>query len=413
MRKNIIERLTILNVKCMYCGKKIIDQKRPDGDKDYSKVYRSSEHIIQNALGGRLESESICCDRCNFHLEELVDKKFCDIFAPFVSDIKNFRKTNNANSEPKYSGHAMYSKESRNKIVRAEVIKQSKVKKSQEIIDIEKEDGTENLDKRIKNALKDTKVLFNNFNLNNEYFKQGFSKIAYNYAAYSGIDVKDICEKKFGGQNNELLNIKYKTKVIPYIAGNQFDEFVELRSDFFLFHNLILFSYENTLWCYVNLFNTFQFYVMLSDNYTQQDCIYKILGEEFQYVQSNMPYEYNSYSDVIIQKAKEYAPLIGKDMSYNFYIRNNEVAKNYRIVTPLKYYGGWTYQFILYPSWIVQAQDKKLINISDYTVRKYIQLNKYTLKDKLWLTDEEIQNMSISDRMKVLDLFEKSIQPNV
>ena len=39
--------------------------------------------------------------------------------------------------------------------------------------------------------------------------------------------------------------------------------------------------------------------------------------------------------------------------------------------------------------------------------------DRYTLKDKLWLTDEEIQNMSISDRMKVLDLFEKSIQPNV
>ena len=152
---------------------------------------------------------------------------------------------------------------------------------------------------------------------------------------------------------------------------------------------------------------------MLSDNYTQQDHRYKILGEEFQYVQSNIPYDYNSYNDVIIQKAKEYAPLMGKDMSYNFYIRNNVVAKNYRIETPLKYYGEWNYQFILYPSWIVQAQDKKLINISDYTVKKYIQLNKYTLKDKLWLTDEEIQNMSISDRMKVLDLFKKSIQPNV
>lgn len=397
----------------MYCGKKIIDQKRPDGDKDYSKVYRSSEHIIQNALGGRLESESICCDRCNFHLEELIDKKFCNIFAPFVSDIKNFRKTNNSNSEPKYSGYAMYRKESKNKIVHAEVIKQSKVKKSQEIIDIEKKDGTGNLDKRIKNALKDTKVLFNNFNLDNECFKQGLSKIAYNYAIYSGIDVKDICEKKLGGQNNELLSIKYKTVVIPYVAGNQFDEFVELRSDFFLFHNLILFSYANALWCYVNLFNTFQYYVMLSDNYIQQDCRYKILGEEFQYIQSNILYDYNSYNDVIIQKAKEYVSLMRKDMSYNFYIRNNEVAKNYRIETPLKYYGGCNYQFILYPYWIVQAQDKNLINISDYTVKKYIQLNMYVLKDKLWLTDNEIQNMSISDRMKVFDLFKKSMLPNI
>ena len=77
---------------CSYCNKEIINKKRPNGDTDYSKAYKSSEHIIQNAIGGKLESEKICCDRCNFHIEQLIDKKFCDIFSPIISDIKNFKK---------------------------------------------------------------------------------------------------------------------------------------------------------------------------------------------------------------------------------------------------------------------------------------------------------------------------------
>lgn len=38
-------------MKCIYCEETIL------------KV--SKEHIIQNALGGELQSEDICCDECN------------------------------------------------------------------------------------------------------------------------------------------------------------------------------------------------------------------------------------------------------------------------------------------------------------------------------------------------------------
>ena len=69
-----------MNKICVYCEKEIIQQKRPKNDKDYSKAYISSEHIIQNALGGRIESKDICCDRCNYHIERIVDQKFNKIY---------------------------------------------------------------------------------------------------------------------------------------------------------------------------------------------------------------------------------------------------------------------------------------------------------------------------------------------
>ncbi|MCQ4988452.1 HNH endonuclease [[Clostridium] symbiosum] len=77
---------------CIYCGKEIINQKRASNNKDYSQVFKSSEHIIQNALGGKLESEKICCDRCNYHMEKLVDKKFCVLFAALTSKIEGLKK---------------------------------------------------------------------------------------------------------------------------------------------------------------------------------------------------------------------------------------------------------------------------------------------------------------------------------
>ena len=244
---------------CVYCNKEIISEKRKDEDKDYSKVYLSSEHIIQNSLGGRLESKEICCDRCNFHIEELIDKEFCKIFAPIIASIDNLKKTNKNNSKPKYSGYAL---DEENALVFADVIKQSKVVNSKEILDKEKGKATKDLDKRLKNSYKNCKVVFSDFNLDNYYFKQGISKIAFNYAIYLGInpiEISDAYDIELSGKNKELSSIKFKGKVIPFVAGNKLDEFIELNSDFKLFHNLILFEYSNQLWCYVNLFNTFLF----------------------------------------------------------------------------------------------------------------------------------------------------------
>lgn len=400
---------------CSYCNKEIINKKRPNGDTDYSKAYKSSEHIIQNAIGGKLESEKICCDRCNFHLEELIDKAFCDIFVPFTSDIKDFKKTNNSNSEPKCSGYAISNKGNEKKLVYGEVIKGSKLKKSNELIKIEKEIGTENLNTRLKSSLNESKVVFNKFNLDNNAFKKGLSKIAYNYAIYLGINPKNIsgtCEITLDEEDKQIKDINFNTLVIPFVPGTDFDHFIELETKFILFHNLILFRYKNELWCFIDLFNTFQYYVRLSNKYiTNESTRYEIYGNECQYMQSNMN-DIPVYEDIIMKKASEYAMLGYKYVdacSYNFYVNQDKLNPCFKIETPFKS-NEEVGEHIFYPTWICTNLNQE--DMARYATEKFTRLNDQLIKDKPTISEDEFFNMSKEDQEIFLDLLSKSRNPN-
>jgi len=401
---------------CIYCKKVIIESKRPDKTNDYSKVYMSSEHIIQNALGGKLESENICCDRCNNHIQKLIDDEFCKIFVPFTSEVEDFKKTNNAGSKPKSKGYAILNDGNQSKLLYADVIKKTEVKQSKELINMEKIKGTENLDSRIKSGLENLNVMFQTFDLDNKYFKLGLSKIAFNYAVSLGIDVKilqDVCNVKLDGLNNELTDIDFNTKLIPFVAGNDFDEFIELNSSFQLFHNLILYRYMNQLWCYIDLFNTFQFYVLLTENYSNNEGTrYWIYGNEFQYVQSNRNSNH-TYSDIISEKLEEYHLIEGKNMNslgYDFYFDKNTLTKFFRIETPLENHGNGVYRFIHYPLWVVQAKNRE--EKSKYMTQKYVRLNQFLIESKPIFPIEKTLNMNQEDQNKFWELYFNAKKPS-
>ena len=66
---------------------------------------KSSEHIIQNAIGGILESVDICCPECNLAVEKFVDKDFVKIFSPITNNIDYLPKR--ASTESCYDGQVM------------------------------------------------------------------------------------------------------------------------------------------------------------------------------------------------------------------------------------------------------------------------------------------------------------------
>ena len=78
---------------CIYCGKAIT---KP-----------SKEHVIQNALGGLLESDEICCGNCNNLISQLVDVPFVSTFNGILDCIPDMVKTNKKNSKPSCSGRAI------------------------------------------------------------------------------------------------------------------------------------------------------------------------------------------------------------------------------------------------------------------------------------------------------------------
>jgi hypothetical protein len=224
---------------CVYCGAQI--------------VKRSKEHIIQNAIGGLYESEDICCPDCNNYVSKFIDTPFTKTFSPIVNKIENFTKTNNKNSQPTCSGKAMYENE-----IFDVLIKNGKVISCPE------------LSKKLQcDASKlDFDILSYDFVMENISFKNGIAKIAFNFALEKGICI-DTLKKGVNVQiqNRKIDDITFKYPVIPFVALNPMDEYIELKTDMELYHNLILFNQNGILWCYVDLFNTFQYYVLLSEEW--------------------------------------------------------------------------------------------------------------------------------------------------
>ena len=107
------------------------------------------------------------------------------------------------------------------------------------------------------------------FNLDNEFYKKGMAKIAFNFAVYSDVEVNKL-NRVFDSKNKELMN---KPIVIPFVPMTLFDSIIESQDTYELFHVLRLFNYKNFLYACIELFSTFQVYVLLSDDFSGE--IYK------------------------------------------------------------------------------------------------------------------------------------------
>ena len=242
-----------LRMKCVYCQKEI--------------TKKSSEHVIQNALGGFLETENICCPECNLAVEKNIDKDFVKIFSPITNNIDYLPKR--ASTESCYDGQ----------VICAGKIYDAKFK-GRKIISVPKlqQERKCGLDK-----IKGIVPIFFYFNLQNDVFKNGISKIAFNFAIYSGIDTEILMDfvdvKK---ENYNVTSIKFNNLVVPFCPLNIVDSKIEFRDEIQLYHNLILFSNGNELWCYVDLFNVFQFYVLLSEKFESSEKFLKIYAQKCQ-----------------------------------------------------------------------------------------------------------------------------------
>ena len=246
---------------CVYCNKEI--------------TTRSREHVIQNALGGLYESEDICCPECNNYISKCIDAPFTKIFNPIISNIECFSKTNHTKSTPLCTGTVLYN----GKEYKAN-IKAGKVSACPE------------LSKELRTDISKLplQIISYDFDLQNNAFQNGISKIAFNYALDKGIDLNTIkAGLHIQNSKNSINNITFNYPIIPFYPLNPFDEYIELNTKPSLYHNMILFSQQNTLWCYVDLFNTFQYYVLLSDKFSTRSPVYENYIQTLQKIERTEP----------------------------------------------------------------------------------------------------------------------------
>lgn len=226
--------------KCIYCGR------------EFQKL--SNEHIIQQGLGGISKSEAICCDECNKTcVSELIDAPFVDIFKPFINRIKNFTK-DYSSSSGSYEAFV----ECGGEIYKAR-IKNGKVVQCTEAC------------RKLKTQV--GSLHFNIICLNfsegkddfNRVYKNGFFKIGLNFALSNGVPYEAIQECiRVYKTDDVVTKIEFTNVMIPFFPLNIVDAYLEFKPCEELYHSLILFNTGCNLWCYINLFDTFKNYVLLS-----------------------------------------------------------------------------------------------------------------------------------------------------
>lgn len=247
---------------CIYCNREI--------------TMRSKEHVIQNALGGLYESEDICCPDCNNFISKHIDAPFTKIFNPIISRIDDFSKTNNTKSTPPCTGTVVYNGKHYNANIKAGKVVSCPDLSRELRCDISK---------------LPLQIVSYNFDLQNSAFQTGIAKIAFNYAMAQNVDFKYLEHGLMVDKSGNTVNsIKYNYNIVPFCPLNPVDVSLELDGGTTEpFHNMILFSQHNELWCYVDLFNTFQYYVLLSDKIPTDNKIYANYTQTLQKINHTAP----------------------------------------------------------------------------------------------------------------------------
>ena len=236
---------TATQIICPYCGRS---------------AEGSEEHVIPHKLGGALKSYKICCERCNNRMGEVVDAPFVRIFDALRAKMRRL------NGCDKYAGpYSVILTPLRGKnVIYRGIVRNGKI-------------SCPELSRELKCSskelnLSDRDIISVTFDWNNQAFINGLAKIAYGFALEHGLPSAQLkhgvhaCLTADG--NLDMVNFSFP--IVPFFPLNSFDEFVELETKCVLCHHLLLFAQGTKLWCYIDLFNTFQFYVLLSDSFLER-----------------------------------------------------------------------------------------------------------------------------------------------
>lgn len=129
------------------------------------------------------------------------------------------------------------------------------------------------------------------FNMDNKAFKKGLAKIAIGFASSFGVEREDIPLVLNIDKNTNEAKIHDKILAIPFYPLGVIDELIEVQKNEFEhypFHNLILFTIDydpkvskgkKVLICYIELFSTFEWYVILNEEY-YGDSIYEFYAQQ-------------------------------------------------------------------------------------------------------------------------------------
>lgn len=287
-------------MKCYSCNRTICEKEQvSEGE-----CKAHDEHIIPAAIGGHLTSRTILCKDCGNEQGKKSDSGFTGLFRSFVELLRSTNNLRSFDHKSKDSIKVDGILEQNGELPKKIKYQDGKVMPLRPFYEIDCGRKTIHLygDKNgIKNARKKAEMdlrkegkdmadykeeihkdmsgtglwsLFFSEGVHdfNERFKSGMLKIAVEYALHNGISPELInialIRNEYGGFD---FNDK-KGLVIPFFPLTKVDRWYEEKIDNldknYPFHAMRLFSCGTELYCYVELFSTFKYFVVLSDKYS-------------------------------------------------------------------------------------------------------------------------------------------------
>jgi hypothetical protein len=300
---------------CYQCGEEMFDEeyylanihlfvKKPK--------MKHCEHIIQNALYGKLKPNNILCKDCGSNFSQEIDKNFVSLFNCITEQIREILIRKDHSNENLNTLKGILYEDENLQQKKDVLIRENEVSPVEPFYEFDEQNRTIKIFANKKRAKQYKPIIINELtgkgiktdDLNyevisdisgkgilgiffsegvenfNDKFKIGFCKIAVGYASYCGIK-RDEMPNTLVIEENNLGHIVYKNSIIPFVPIGSVDSMFEVNrpeiEDNYPSHTLILFTQKifdtkkKHLYCYIDLFSTFQFYVLLNDNYYGSD----------------------------------------------------------------------------------------------------------------------------------------------
>lgn len=282
---------------CYVCGKKLSN----DGT-----VKRHKEHIIHNGIYGKLKSSIILCEKCGGAYSKN-DAKFVELFSCFIEVLhdKLISKDHGTTNAKRLKGF-LYLIEDEKKDIEfwgdkaypvtpyyeidqeANIIKiYGQKKRMEQYQNVVKKDHPEWLDYAVEfcddiSALGSIGLFFSEGNKEfNSIFREGMCKIATEFALNNDMQVDNLPYTLKLSEHNTIELISGLASIVPYMPHSYIDLILALIEDYvdlnYPLHVLRLYSEitpdenRHALVCYIELFSTFKYYVLLNSDYKGPD----------------------------------------------------------------------------------------------------------------------------------------------
>ena len=275
-----------------------------DSIKNKSQCEKHSEHILQNALRGKLKSKNILCKQCGNKLNDEIDIEFVKFFSPINELFKDYMRKKDHGSDssvtilgrlfdgnfsdfdvnykdgvisPSKPTHSIdYDEKVAEVFASSSVIKNYTKRVEKEIIDYG--ENPENFKficiETYKKSMFSPYIGYGIEHLD-EKIKLGYNKIASEFAILNNISRDDL-DRTIEIDQKGIGRIIFTDNIFPYfpcsILESIHEEFRPLIEPNYPSHTLILFTEEKNngryvLYCYIELYSTFQNYVILNHDY--------------------------------------------------------------------------------------------------------------------------------------------------